>query len=408
VRRRIILATVAVAVAGIVVFGVPLAVLARQMVRADELRRVDREADAIAFAIDDDIEAGRPVQPSLVQRVLRPDRQVTVIDPHGRRTVVGPALEGRTITAVVHTALATTVRIEAPAQRADQRTIEAIALVVGLAAVGLAVAVALAVVVAGRLARPLSGLAEVSARLGAGDFSARAAAYGIPEADAVASALNASARRIEDLLESERSFSANASHQLRTPLTALRLHVEELAGSTDPATREDAQIALAEADRLERTIDELLEFARRGRAGPREELDIPSLLRAREAAWHRLAGADDRRVVVTSDARCHAFASAPTLTQSLDALVDNAVRHGAGDVTITARDHGRYVEIVVADAGPGVPPGDEERVFERHVSLRGGDGVGLALARALVQADGGRLDLVQPRPPAFRILLPTP
>ncbi|MCU1485157.1 MAG: histidine kinase [Actinomycetia bacterium] len=407
-RRRIILATVAVAVAGIVVFGVPLAIVARSVVRADELRRLDREADAVAFAIDDDIEAGRPVDPTTARRVIRPDRYVVVTDPQHRRTIVGAPIEGRTITAVVRTALATTVRIEAPAHHADERTIGAIAVVVGLALAGLAVAVALAVVVAGRIARPLSALAEVSARLGAGDFSARAEAVGIPEADAVAATLNATAQRIDDLLDAERSFSANASHQLRTPLTALRLHVEELASSDDPTTREDAQIALAEADRLERTIDELLEFARRGRPGPREDLDVSAVLHGRAAAWQRLAAPGGRRVVITSEDGCRALASGPTLDQSLDALVDNAVRHGAGDITISASAHGRYVEIVVADGGTGVTPGDEARIFERHVSLRGGTGVGLALARSLVQADGGRLDLVRTRPPAFRILLPAP
>ena len=405
-RRRIILATVAVALAGIVVFGVPLAVVARRVVRDDELRRLDREADAVAFAIDDDIEAGKPVDRNIVRRVVRPDRYVVIFDPEHRRTVVGEPLEGRRITAVVRTSLQTTVRMEAPAHTTDNRTLEAIALVAGLGAIGLGVAVGLAVVVAGRLALPLSSLAEASRRLGAGDFSARAPTHGIAEADAVALAINATAQRIEDLLEAERSFSANASHQLRTPLTAIRLHVEELASSTDPDVRRDAEIALAEADRLGRTIDGLLEFARRGRTGPREAIDLAQFLGAHEAAWQRLARVAGRDLVVRVTSDCRVLASPQTLTQALDALVDNALKHGEGEVTVTVRGHDRYGEIVVTDEGDGVPPGSEDRVFERHVSLQGSSGVGLSLARALVEADGGRLDLVRPRPAAFRILLP--
>jgi len=404
VRRRITLATIAVALAGIVVFGVPLAIVARRVVRDTTLRRLDREADAIAFAIDDDIEARRPIDPAAVQRAIRPDRRVVVTDPAGRRTVAGE-VEGRTITAVVHASRGTTVRISAPARQTDQKTVGAIALVVGLGAAGVAVAFALAVFVASRLARPLSGLAEVSDRLGGGDFSARAEACGIPEPDAVAAALNATARRLEDLLEAERAFSANASHQLRTPLTALRIHIEELTGSADEQTRQDALLALAEADRLEATIEDLLTFARRGRPGPQEDLDVGSLLRAHKRAWDRLAAAHGRRVVLDGDS-CRVRASATSLGQSLDALVDNAIRHGDGAVTITARERGRYTEILVADEGPGVPQGSEESIFERHHSLRGGSGVGLALARSLIQADGGRLDLVRGRPPTFRILVP--
>ena len=405
-RRRITLATVAVALAGIVVFGVPLAIVARRVVRDAALRSLDREADAVAFAIDDDVEAHRPIDPGAVRRARRPDRRVVVVDPDRRRTVVGEPIEGRAITAVVHASGGATVRISAPAHATDQRTLAATALVVGLAMAGVAVAFGLAVFVASRLARPLSGLAEVSDRLGAGDFSARADPCGIPEPDAVAAALNATARRLEELLEAERAFSANASHQLRTPLTALRLHIEELAGSADPQTRQDAMLALAEADRLEVTIEDLLAFARRGHPGPQEELEVASLVRGRKPSWDRLADAKGRRVIFDSSVPCRARASATSLTQSLDALVDNAIRYGDGAVSITASARGGYTEILVADEGPGIPPGMEQGIFERHVSLRGGSGVGLALARSLIEADGGRLDLVRARPPTFRILVP--
>ncbi len=406
-RRRIVVATVTVAVAGILVFGLPLLVVARRVVHDDEVRRLDREADSVAFAVQEDVEAGRPVSPGTIAGVARSGRYVVVVDPQQRRTVVGAPIAGRSISAEVRT-LSATVRLQASARHADERTVAATAVVLGLAAAGVAVAVALAVLVARRLVRPLSGLAEVSTRIGAGDFSARADGCGIAEADAVALALNATARRIEDLLEAERSFSANASHQLRTPLTAIRIHVEELAGSSDPGTSSEARTALAEVDRLDGTIADLLTFARRGRSGRMEDLDVTGLLDGRSETWRRLAATLGRQVLISSEPGCRARTSAPSVGQTLDALVDNSLRHGAGEVTVTARTHGRYAEITVFDEGHGIPAGAEGLVFERHLSLNGGTGVGLSLARALVESEGGRLDLVCPRPPKFRILLPAP
>lgn len=406
-RRRILVATATVAFAAIAVFGIPLAVVARRMVRADALRRLDREADAVTFAIDDDVERHAAVDPAKVAAALRRNRHVVVTDPLGRETVVGGDLQGRMLTATVRSGGGISVRITAPASDTDQRALGAVLVVAGLAAAGVGVAVALANLVARRLARPLSELAATSARLGAGDFSARAGSYDIPEADEVAVALNTTALRLEVLVDAERSFSSNTSHQLRTPLTALRLHVEELAASDDADVRREAELALVEADRLDGTIADLLAFARRGRAGPREQVDVASLLLERAPMWTALFAPSGRQALVLCVSRCTALASSAALAQALDVLVDNSARHGRGTTTIAARTNQGYAEIVVSDEGPGVPPGAEGRIFDRHTSLNGGSGVGLALAQRLVEADGGRLELLRARPPAFRVLLPT-
>jgi len=407
VRRRILIATATVAFAGIAVFGVPLAVLAQGMMRGDALRRLDREADAINFAVDADILRHAPVDPAKIRAVLRPDRRVVVVDPAGRRTVVGAELQGRTLTAAVQAASGTSVRITAPARVTDERALGAVMVVAGLATAGVAVAIALANLVARRLARPLSELAAASVRLGGGDFSARAGRYGIPEADEVAAALNTTARRLEQLVDAERSFSANASHQLRTPLTALRLHVEELVGSEHDDVRREAELALTEADRLDRTIADLLAFARRGRAGLPEAVDVAALLNERGVLWSALFEPAGRRALVLCGTTCTALASPAALCQALDVLVENSARHGQGTTTIAARTHQGFAEIVVTDEGEGVPAGAEWRIFERHTSLNGGTGVGLSLAQRLIEADGGRLELLRAKPPAFRILLPT-
>jgi signal transduction histidine kinase len=289
----------------------------------------------------------------------------------------------------------------------NERALGSVLLVAGLGALGIASAVVLAFVLSGRLAAPLRNLAATSRRLGDGDLSARAEHFGIAEPDAVADALNDSAARIESLVEAEREFSANASHQLRTPLTALRMHLEELGTQVEgqPA-REEIDAALEQADRLGATITDLLALARRGRLGPAVDADAVALVRGRVNVWRTLFGEAEREVVLDADPECRARVSPGALAQALDALLDNALHHGAGTATVAVhRGPDGYVRVQVSDAGPGIHQGAERSIFERHVSLRGGTGVGLALARTLVEADGGRLELVASHPPTFEILL---
>jgi signal transduction histidine kinase len=174
--------------------------------------------------------------------------------------------------------------------------------------------------------------------------------------------------------------------------------------------RREAETALDQADRLSTTIEELLALARSHASAGRREVDVAVLVTSRVASWQPNARRAHRRidVAVDRDWRCTAAASAPALAQAIDALLENALRHGAGTVQVGVcrRDH--HVEVTVGDEGACIPPGAVNSVFERHVSLRGGTGVGLALARSLVEASGGRLELVRAEPACFRIMLPAP
>jgi signal transduction histidine kinase len=405
-RRRIVLAMVFIALVGVVVLGVPLAIVASRIAHTEAQRRVDREASALAFAIDDVLEANRPVTEKELD-TLAEDGYVVLTLADGTRTTGGDRVTGASISATAATAQGAQVRLTVSSDDVNDRALGSILLVGGLGALGVLSAVALAFVLSGRLAAPLRNLAATSRKLGEGDLSARAEHFGITEPDAVADALNDSAARIEALVEAEREFSANASHQLRTPLTALRMHLEEL-GSTagsEPA-REEVEAALEQADRLGATITELLALARRGRMGPRVDTDAMELTRGRVEVWRELFADAGRTVELVAEPDCTARVSPGALAQALDALLDNALRHGAGTTTVTVR-RGRdaHVRVQVSDEGPGIEPGTERRIFERHVSLRGGTGVGLALARTLVEADGGRLELVVRRPPTFEIVL---
>jgi signal transduction histidine kinase len=400
-------ATVTVAVTGILVLGVPLAFLARRGVRDEAVRRLDREATSAAFAIDDDLEHNRSLDQALLERLAGSDRQITVRESNGRVVTGGTAIVGSRIAGSATVERHGRVTVSVAAGPTDRRELVAVTVVAGLAATGIAAAFGLALVVARRLGRPVRELARTSERLGAGDFSVRSPRSGIAELDAVASALDQSASRIDDLVRAEREMATNASHQLRTPLTALRLRLEELVNLTDDAARTEAVSALAQADRLADTIDEMLALARAYSRADLRRVDLGRLVAERVETWRATARRKHRSIELSADAGCEVEGAAPALAQAVDALIDNALRHGAGTVHVAVDRRPRHVEVIIGDDGPGIPEDLADTVFERHVSFHGGTGVGLALARSLVESSGGRLELTDARRARFRILLTT-
>jgi signal transduction histidine kinase len=275
----------------------------------------------------------------------------------------------------------------------------------GLAALGAAIVLAAAlaaVLLSRRLTRPLERLADSARRLGHGDFSARAPRAGVAELDAVGGALDLTAERLDSLLARERAFSADASHQLRTPLAALRIELE--AAALDGADHAGTARALEQVDRLDETIGVLLAVAR-DEQRPVEPLDVRRTLDELADAWRGPLATAGRalRAGVEGDVPA-ARADRVVVRQVLDVLLDNAVRHGGGEVTVRARAAGAGVAIQVGDEGAGFS-GDPERYFARRGQAADGHGIGLALARSLAAAEGGRLTLDRASPPLFTLRL---
>ena len=285
--------------------------------------------------------------------------------------------------------------------------------VVAVTGVSMAVAVALAgwltVVLAGRLARPVEELAEAAARLGAGDPRPLGRRYGVADLDQVADGLDTSARRLSSLLAADRELAVDASHQLRTPLTALSMRLEEMiAAADDPdVVREEGSAALTQAERLADVVTQLLSPARRATAASAELTGIDEIIWQQVIEWEPAFRRVQRKLVVIGARGLQAHVTPGGLAQVLATLLDNALMHGGGTVTLQTSQGARSVVIEVRDEGKGVPPELVSRIFERSVSGRPeGTGLGLALARTMAAADGGRVVLVKAKPATFAVFLP--
>lgn len=405
-RRRLVTSTAVIALASVLVLGIPLGLVEAARVRSDAVARLEREADTVAGAIDDRLEAHQPLVPSALARYVRSGHRVVITPAHGPRVTVGPALGGDVTRVRSGSPRGATVVAEAPGSEVSDRVLRAWLLIAGLALAGVGAAIALALVQARRLARPLEALAQTSARLGEGDFSTRAGNFSVPEVDALARVLDAAAERIAHLVGREREFSANVSHQLRTPLTALRLRLDELSlHASTPEEQDEIHAALRETDRLEATISDLLGYARRARAGETAELDLADLTRRHAASWQMLFRRAGRRLEVDGGGPTVMRASPGAVGQVLDVLLDNALRHGRGRARVTVIDEPSRVRICVEDEGAGIGPEASEHIFERGSSASGGTGIGLHLAQVLARAEGGELFLAQDSPPRFELVL---
>lgn len=271
----------------------------------------------------------------------------------------------------------------------------------------LAAAAALGVVLARTLTRPLARVEAAVAALGAGALEARAPAeVGPAELRQLAATFNTMAGRLAELVTSQRAFAADASHQLRTPLTALRLGLENLAPAVAADHQDDVRRAIGETGRLSRLVDGLLTLARAEVARPeRAMVDVTGLLDQRAQAWSPLA--EERGVRLAchpSPGALSAWMVPGALDQVLDNLLDNAIEASpAGScVSLAAQPEGPLVEIHVADEGAGMSEADRARAFDRfwrrQPGSTGGSGLGLAIVAQLVGSSGGSVELIERHP----------
>ena len=420
-RTRIVSLALIAAVAAVALFGIPLAVGLARYALDDEATTLQRLADLTAS--------------SVLNRLAHDETPPALPDPHddtllalydsdgvlllgdGPRTPesqvdavltgAGPQVMqgGEVIVTVPVTGeheIIGAVRAARPSADVYAGLIPIWLGMVALAGIVLAAVWLISRRQASRLAHPLEDLAELASRLGDGDFSVRARAAGVPEVDAVGAAFTTTAGRLDDILARERAFSAEASHQLRTPLAALRLRLETAANQTGRDLRPVVTAALADADRLDAIVEELLALSRDRHTERAAPLPVDEILSEAAGPHRGMLAATRRELRTVTEPGLPAVLASPTaLRQVLAVLLDNAERHGAGTVTLTAREEGDAVALDVADEGPG--PRDGTDPFDRSAAR--GHGIGLALARRLTEDQAGRLLLSHRSPPVFTVYL---
>ncbi len=298
------------------------------------------------------------------------------------------------------------VRLTYPTDELDSRVQRYWLTLAGIAVAALGAATGLGLVLARWVARPLDDLRTAATALGHGDLSARAPERsGPPEVRELATVFNATAERLDALVTAQDEFVADASHQLRTPLTALRLRLEMLEDErTTEAASDDLAAAATEVQRLSRLVDGLLALARAERTDRSATAIVVSVrdaLTERANGWQPVA--DERGVAIVVEAgELPALATPDRLSQVLDNLLANALEVSPrdGTVRLSANPAGPgAVEIHVVDDGPGLTDEQRARAFDRFWradatrSELGGSGLGLAIVRRLVRADGGEVEL---------------
>jgi signal transduction histidine kinase len=446
-RRILVVALTAVALA-VTLLGTPLGFVQKQYLGTQERSELVTSAARVAVTVPRDLHRGETpdIEPEAIadediaigvydgrgmmitgngpvhgdDAVRDAIKKQHPIDTGSERELVStiPVLHDDQVVAVVRAASNRDVLL--------RRELLTFAAVGGAAIFAALMAMLLALRLAWRLSAPIRELTLAAEELGDGNFAIRAPASGIAELDAVAGSMNATAQRLGHLVERERAFVSHASHQLRTPLTALRLRLDSALNGHPDGMRPATSEAMAIVSDLEATVEDLLAVSR-GRTAAVSALDLGTLLAGLPHRWQGLLAAEERHLIIRTEDPPVGAGRAATVRQVLDVLIDNAYRHGGGTVEVVARDASGALAIDVLDEGragtssivnaqftrvgtsdgaengtprprgvavPALPPeqgGRRSGPRARADTRRGGTGIGLGLARSLVVADGGRL-----------------
>ncbi|MFB7918683.1 ATP-binding protein [Streptomyces sp. NPDC056061] len=405
-RRRLINSTLAVVLVVIAVFGVSLVIVESRTISNSAQESVDSEALRLISVVESRMLGDERINPSLLSQQISGKRYALVEIPGREPLEVGTRPGGSVISSTAEGAQGERVTVEESSSAVTREVGRTLVIIGAVALLAIVSAVLLAVRQANKLTSPLTDLAETAERLGSGDPRPRHKRYGVPELDRVADVLDASAERIARMLTAERRLAADASHQLRTPLTALSMRIEEISVTDDPDTvKEEANIALTQVERLTDVVERLLTNARDPRTGSAVVFDLDEVVKQQIEEWRPAYRGEGRAIVCSGKQGLRAVGTPGAVAQVLAALIENSLMHGGGTVALRTRVTGNQVVVEVTDEGPGVRPDLGARIFERTISGRNSTGIGLAVARDLAEADGGRLELLQQQPPVFALFL---
>ncbi|WLP91487.1 HAMP domain-containing sensor histidine kinase [Gordonia sp. NB41Y] len=417
-RRRILYTMIAMLVAVGALLGIPLSVIAWWWVGDNAHQTLDSRLKSISDQLirtddghDAALDPARLDTASVLALIPDGGRLVLIYTENSGRSssrTVGPDIAGPAMTDSIGLGDAGSLVLEIPLDDVRNDQLAAVGIVLLVVASSLAAGTVAAAVTAGRIADPLIDLADRAAAMARGDFRSEWKTYGISELDRVSRALGDANTEIALRLEREGEIVGDVSHQLRSRLTAIQLRLDELSLHDDPAVVHEAEAGLAQVERLASELDEMVAASRDDPAEP-VRLDVTELITTLVGDFENAFDAQGRRLRTTYTGRPVALSAHPgRLREAVSVLVDNALQHGAGDCRIgVGALAGDMVRITVADDGAGVPDDLVQDIFRRGFSAGAGNGVGLSLARALVEADGGRLELSRRRPPIFSVVVPS-
>jgi signal transduction histidine kinase len=373
-------------------------------IASDNQRRLMSQANQAADQLHQLSHADGTVDQRNLAAVLPPDSRGLLTTVDGQEYVAGEAsVDGPTASATV--ADMGVLVVEDTSGTVGRNRWLAVGSIMGIGLAMAVVAVVLSIRTSRRLTRPISELAAHADRLASGDLRTSDVRYGIPELDRLASSMDASVLRVAAVLAQERRMTVDASHHLKTPLTALSLRLEELAAwPEDEEVKVEAQQALDQVERLSQVVDDLL-LDRRSHGSLGSQVPLQSVVEQQLAEWRPAFESVHRVLLAHNDLPAAAVVDAGPVGQVIATLIENSLVHGGGRTMVEARrDHGT-TWVDVYDEGPGVPDTVAPVVFDRDVSGSGGTGVGLAAAQDAAVSVGGRLTLVQRRPAHFRFFL---
>lgn len=404
-RKRLLRNSIGLVLITALVLGIPLAVVSGNLVSDGIRSSIAVRAEAIAALLSaQTVDTGAI---DLSQVTLLQGWRLEFRLPDIELEATGAPLTDSMVAVSVPSVADGTLTLLSPDNELRTARLRAYLLVIAAVLVSLVVGVGVALITARRLVNPMSVLTERAARLGAGDFRTSAHRFGIAELDGVADVLDASALQVAALLKDERELASDVSHQLRTRLTGIQLRLEELADHPDPAVKAEVEHALQQTDRLVGVVNDLLATARSRRAASASALDLDVELAEVAAGWRDAFHAAGRTLDIGRSPGLQVRATPVRLREALGVLLDNALAHGSGRVVVRIEERRAQgmVLIEVTDEGPGIADPLVPHVFDRGVSGAASSGLGLGLARAFVEADGGRLELRRPRPATFGVFL---
>lgn len=436
----------------LIALGVPLALSLRDRVDSEVRGQARSQADVVAVTASELLD---PVQAAGLRRLVRVSAdsvrgRVIIVDGRGRlvadsagarrgrsyadRPEVRRALQGhseqitrdsKTLgTEILATAVPVlehgsphgAVRITQSIDAVNRAVRTSILDVAALAAVVLALGVIAGALIAQQIARPIRRLDQAARQVAGGDLDTRVAVEGSTEQRSLARTFNEMTQRVKRLLRVQQDFVADASHQLRTPLTGLRLRLEALGDRFrgDETVAAEADAAMREIDRLSQIVDELLILSRAGeRELPGERLDLDRAAVAAVERW-RAAAAEKGIELELRPAAAPApgWCAGPDLDRSIDVLVENSLLYSPAGSTVSIGAGPGRIELL--DRGPGLTPGEEEAVFERFRRGRAGQqgpsgtGLGLPIARELTRQWGGEVTLSNRADGGLRAVIEVP